>query len=53
MSVTAKEMFGEAGFLLHKEEDLESQGGRAISALRCFQANTIFLLSFLRAIELS
>lgn len=34
VSVTAKEMFGEACFLLHKKEDLESQEGKAIFALR-------------------
>lgn len=53
MSLRAKEMLGGACFLLHKKEDLESQEGKAIFALRCFQANTVFLLSFLRAIELS
>lgn len=34
VSVTAKEMFGEACFLLHKKEDLESQEGKAVFALR-------------------
>lgn len=34
MSVTAEEMFGEACFLLHEKEDLESQEGKAIFALR-------------------
>lgn len=29
-----KEMFGEACFLLHQKEDLESQEGKAIFALR-------------------
>lgn len=34
MSITAKEMFGEVCFLLHKKEDVESREGKAIFALR-------------------
>lgn len=46
MSVTVKEMLGESCILVHKKEDLESQKGKTIFALRQDAVRQMLLFCF-------